>query len=221
MRNYRSLVAAIVAHRHVRAAGPRAEQFGAVLEQRRGLHDRPARGSERIPKQKGKAPSIDVTVVGGPTLTMDKFSLSTTNKTTKVTMKPEKLRPHTDGTETIAIAIVINGQMILDRQRRDSGYDDNSKYPGVLKNLEQAIDKLNLGDAGPPGSKGVVVSYPNGAEIKVPLGDLTEHQRRRARRAEGLQEQDRYRHDVGHRDGDGRAAQSGHRAQSADRRRRR
>ena len=42
----------------------------------------------------------------------------------------------------------------------------------MLKNLEAAIDKLQLGSAGPPGSKGVVVSYSQGAEIKVPMGDL-------------------------------------------------
>ena len=42
----------------------------------------------------------------------------------------------------------------------------------MLKNLEQAIDKLQLGNAGPPGSKGIVISYSTGAEIKVPMGDL-------------------------------------------------
>jgi len=127
---------------------------------------------QKDPKQKGKAPGIDVTVVGGPTLTVDKFSLSTTNKGIKVTMKAEKLRPYTEGTETIAIALVINGQMIWIGSDEIPDLDDNSKYPGVLKNLEQAIDKLQLGNAGPPGSKGIVVSYSNGAEVKVPMGDL-------------------------------------------------
>ncbi len=42
----------------------------------------------------------------------------------------------------------------------------------MLKNLEQAIDKLQLGNVGPVGSKGMVVSYSTGAEIKVPMGDL-------------------------------------------------
>ena len=36
----------------------------------------------------------------------------------------------------------------------------------------RAIDKLQLGNAGPPGSKGIVVSFSTGAEIKVPMGDL-------------------------------------------------
>jgi hypothetical protein len=127
---------------------------------------------QKDPKQKDKAPSIDVTVVGGPALTVDKFSLSTTNKGVKVTMKAEKLRPYAEGTETLAIALVINGQMIWIGSDEIPDIDDNSKYPGVLKNLEQAIDKLQLGNAGPPGSKGMVVSYSNGAEIKVPMGDL-------------------------------------------------
>jgi hypothetical protein len=42
----------------------------------------------------------------------------------------------------------------------------------VLKNLEAAIDKLQLGAAGPPGSKGLVVSYSQGAEVKVAMGPL-------------------------------------------------
>jgi uncharacterized protein YegL len=119
-----------------------------------------------------KQPRIDVTVVGGPTLTVDKFSISTTNKATKVTMKADKLSPYSAGTETIAIALVINGQMIWIGSDEIPDLDDNSKYPGVLKNLEQAIDKLQLGNAGPAGSKACVISYSTGAEVKVPLTDL-------------------------------------------------
>ena len=127
---------------------------------------------QKDPKQQGKAPGLEVTVVGGPKLPLEKFALSTTNKNVKVTMHPEKLREYTDGTETIAIALVINGQMIWIGTDEIQDIDDNSKYPGVLKNLEQAIDKLQLGNQGPPGSKGMVISYSTGADIKVPMGDL-------------------------------------------------
>jgi FHA domain len=123
------------------------------------------------PKQMGKAPGIDVTVVGGQTTTADKLSLSTTNKGIKVTMKAEKVRPYSEGNETIAIALVINGQMIW-IGNDDYEQDENAKYTGVLKNLEQAIDKLQLGNAGPAGSKAEVISYSNGVEVKVPMGDL-------------------------------------------------
>src|SRR4051812_48464280 len=61
------------------------------------------------PKQRGQAPKIEATVVGGSKTTQDKFTLSTTNAGQKVTMKAEKLREYTEGTETIAIALVING----------------------------------------------------------------------------------------------------------------
>jgi hypothetical protein len=126
------------------------------------------------PKQKDKAPSIEVTVVGGQKLPIEKFSISTLNKNTRVTMKAEKLRPYTEGTETIAIALVINGQMIwigTDAWATE-GSNANESYPGVLNNLETAINSLNLGSAGPAGSKGMIVSYSQGAEIKVPMGDL-------------------------------------------------
>jgi FHA domain len=123
------------------------------------------------PKQADKAPVVEATVVGGPKTTLDKFTLSTTNQNQKVVMKATKLRDYVDGTETIAIALVINGQEIW-IGNDDIEIDENAKYAGVLKNLEAAIDKLNLGTAGPAGSKGIVVSYSQGAEIKVPMGDL-------------------------------------------------
>lgn len=125
----------------------------------------------RDPKQARKAPSLDVTVIGGAKVPLEKFSLSTINQGQKVSLKPEKLREYTEGTETIAIALVINGQEIW-VGNDDYETDENAKYAGVLKNLEAAIDKLQLGSAGPPGSKGVVVSYSTGADIKVPMGDL-------------------------------------------------
>jgi hypothetical protein len=123
------------------------------------------------PKQKGKAPQIEATIIGGPKVPLDKLSISTTKNNQKVTLKAEKLREYTEGTETIAIALVINGQMIW-IGNDDYETDENVKYAGVLKSLSAAIDKMQLGNAGPMGSKGIVVSYSTGAEIKLPMGDL-------------------------------------------------
>ena len=76
-----------------------------------------------------------------------------------------------EGKETIAIALVINGQEIwIGNDEYET--DPNARYEGTLKNLSQAIDRLQLGGAGPPGSKAIVVSYSTGAEIKLPMGDL-------------------------------------------------
>jgi len=123
------------------------------------------------PKTAGKAPFIEATIVGGPKTTLDKFSISTTNGNQKVTMKADHLHDYIEGKETIAIALVIEGQEIW-IGNDDIETDENAKYNGVLKNLEAAIDKLQLGGAGPVGSKGIVVSYSMGAEVKVPMGDL-------------------------------------------------
>jgi hypothetical protein len=133
------------------------------------LEVKPADPSD--PKQKGKAPSIEATIIGGEKVPIEKFSISTTNAGQKVSLKAEKLREYTEGTETIAIALVINGQEIW-IGNDDIEEDENAKYSGVLKNLQQAIDRLQLGNAGPPGSKGIIVSYSQGAEVKAPMNDL-------------------------------------------------
>lgn len=133
------------------------------------LQVRPA--DQTNPKERGKAPRIEATVVGGAKTTVDKYSISTTVGGQKVAIKADKFRDYAEGTETIAIALVINGQEVW-IGNEDVEKDANAQYPGVLKNLEGAIDKLQLGNAGPPGSKGIVISYSQGAEVKVPMGDL-------------------------------------------------
>ncbi|HEY5927193.1 MAG TPA: FHA domain-containing protein [Kofleriaceae bacterium] len=123
------------------------------------------------PKRKGKAPQIEATIVSGPNVPAEKLTLSTSHKNQKITMKAEKTRPYAEGTETLAVALVIMGQEIW-IGNDDYEQDENAKYAGVIKNLSQAVDKLQLANAGPTGSKGMVVSYSTGAEIKVAMGDL-------------------------------------------------
>jgi hypothetical protein len=156
------LVGVIAAARFARAEGGGGGNAEVINPQVRVSDD---------PKAKGQAPKLDFTIVGGPKLPQEKFSISTTVNQQKVTLKCDKLREYIDGTEKIAIALVINGQMVwIGNDEVET--DENAKYPGVLKNLESAIDRLQLGTAGPVGSKGIVVSYSTGAEIKVPMGDL-------------------------------------------------
>jgi hypothetical protein len=71
----------------------------------------------------------------------------------------------------LALAIVINGQEIW-IGNDDIEQDENAKYSGILKNLEAAIDKVNLAGAGGPASKAVIVAYSTGAELRMPLRDL-------------------------------------------------
>jgi hypothetical protein len=125
------------------------------------------------PKQKGNAPQVEATIIGGPNVPLDKFSITEAGTKTPVTLKAVSKREYTEGTDTIAIALVINGQEIwIGNDEVETA--EEAKYTGVLKNLTSAIDRLKLGEAGPPGSKGVVVSYSTGAEIKVPMSPLKE-----------------------------------------------
>jgi len=50
--------------------------------------------------------------------------------------------------------------------------DDPSRYPGVLKALASALDKVNFKDAGPAGSTGVVITYADKAIVRIPMGPL-------------------------------------------------
>lgn len=155
-----AVLAALVVGRTARADDAQTELYAHVK-----IPD------QKDPKQKGHAPEIELTVVGGAKVPLEKYSLSTTNNGQKVTIKPSRLRDYVQGNETIAIALVICGQEIW-IGNDDYETDENAKYQGVLKNLEQAIDKLQLGNAGPTGSMGVVISYSTGADIKVPMGPL-------------------------------------------------
>ncbi|MFT3695788.1 MAG: FHA domain-containing protein [Kofleriaceae bacterium] len=122
--------------------------------------------------QPGNPPVIEATLIGAPKTTLDKISLATTGPGgTKIVVKPDKVRPYNEGKETIAIALVINGQEIW-VGNDDVETDDNAKYPGVLKSLSAAIDKLDFATNAPPGSLGMIVSYSQGTDPKLPMGDL-------------------------------------------------
>ena len=123
------------------------------------------------PKHKNDAPYIEVTIVDGQKVPKEKVSISTLVNGQKISLPATNVRDYAEGKETIAIALVINGQEIW-IGNEEVEPDPNAQYQGVLKNLQSAIDKLQLGTAGPPGSKGIVVSYSTGAEVKVPMGPL-------------------------------------------------
>ena len=118
------------------------------------------------PQPKG-APKLEATVIGGARTSADKLAVSVQD----VRLKAERVRTYVEGSEPIAIALVISGQEIWIGNDKCEP-DENAKHPGALEKLAQAIDRLQLGNQGPAGSKGLVVSYSIGAEIKVPMGDL-------------------------------------------------
>ena len=123
-------------------------------------------------KTKDLAPTIEATVVGGPTVPQEKFTLTEPSSKTPIAIKASALRPYTAGTETIAVAFVMNGQEVWIGNDEIEPEDSPARHLGILKNLKQALQTVPFATAGPPGSKGVLISYHDKAEVKVPMGPL-------------------------------------------------
>lgn len=124
------------------------------------------------PKTKDDAPQIEATVIGAPNLPSDKFTLREEGAKQPIEIKPTSKREYNQGTEKLAIAIVLNGWEIWIGNDDVLPEDDPSRYPGVLKALEAALDKVNFKDAGPSGSVGAVITYADKAVVRIPMGPL-------------------------------------------------
>lgn len=124
------------------------------------------------PKTKGDAPQIEATVIGAPNLTVDKFFLVDKSAKPPFEIKAASKRGFNQGTETLAVAIVMLGweMWIGNTSYRPEG--DLTREKGVLIDLQAALDKLNFKEAGPPGSVGMVITYADTAGIRVPMGPL-------------------------------------------------
>ncbi len=123
-------------------------------------------------KAKDDAPQIEATVVGGPTVPVEKFVLVDPSAKPPVTIKASALRPYTAGTEAIAVAFVINGQEVWIGNDELEPEESPARHLGILKNLKQALQTVPFATAGPVGSKGVLISYGDKAEVKVPMGPI-------------------------------------------------
>jgi len=124
------------------------------------------------PKTKDDAPQIEATVIGAPNLPLDKFSVREDGAKQPVELKPISKRDYTQGTEKLAIAIVMNGWEIWIGNDDVLPEGDPSRFPGVLKSLEAALDKVQFKDAGPAGSVGTVITYADSAVVRIPMGPL-------------------------------------------------
>jgi hypothetical protein len=123
-------------------------------------------------KTKDDAPQIEATVIGAPNLPSDKFTLREEGAKQPIEIKPMSKREYNQGNEKLAIAIVLNGWEIWIGNDDVLPEDDPSRYPGVLKALEAALDKVNFKDAGPSGSVGAVITYADKAVVRIPMGPL-------------------------------------------------
>ncbi|HEY0483813.1 MAG TPA: FHA domain-containing protein [Kofleriaceae bacterium] len=125
------------------------------------------------PKTRDDAPQIEATVIGAPNLPSEKFVLRDDSVKQSIEVKPSTKRDYNQGSETLAVVIVMNGsELWLGNDDIPAKDDDPIRCPGVLKPLKDALDKLSFKDAGPPGSLGMVITYADKIIPKIPMGAL-------------------------------------------------
>ncbi len=123
-------------------------------------------------KTKDDAPTIEATIIGGPNVPLDQFTISEANAKVPLSIKASGKHDYNQGTDTVAIALVINGQEIWIGNDDIVEESNPSRYLGVLKGLKTALQNVPFSTAGPAGSMGVLVTYGDKADIKVPMGPL-------------------------------------------------
>ena len=111
-------------------------------------------------------------MIGAPNLPVEKFTLREEGAKTPIELKATSKREYNQGTEKLAIAIVMNGWEIWIGNDKVVPDDDPSKYPGVLESLESALEKVDFKSAGPPGSVGTVITYADKSVVRIPMGPL-------------------------------------------------
>jgi hypothetical protein len=124
------------------------------------------------PKTKNDAPQIEATLIGAPNLPSEKFTLREEGAKQLIELKPLSKREYNQGTEKLAIVIVMNGQEVWIGNDDVLPDSDPSRFPGVLKSFAAALDKVQFKEAGPAGSQGAVITYADTAVVRVPMGPL-------------------------------------------------
>lgn len=124
------------------------------------------------PKTKDDAPQIEAIVIGAPNLPADRFVLVDKSARPPVQIKAVAKRGVQQGSETLALAVVMLGWEMWIGNETYRPEDDPTRVPGALKAVQRAIDKLDLKAAGPPGSVGVVITYGTTAQVRLPMGPL-------------------------------------------------
>lgn len=123
-------------------------------------------------KTRYDAPMIRATVIGGQNVPLDKFTLVEPGSKVPFALKAMQKQEYNQGSDTIAIALVINGSETWIGNDDIEPEESPSRYLGVLKGLKTALQNVPFATAGPAGSLGVLITYGDTAEVKLPTGPL-------------------------------------------------
>ncbi|MBL0214732.1 MAG: hypothetical protein IPQ07_12695 [Myxococcales bacterium] len=83
---------------------------------------------------------------------------------------PTSIQPFSAGPDTIAIAILFNGQEIWTGNDEIEPADSPARYPGALDGIRGGLVELDLAHRLPPGSQAALISYDSAVRELVPMG---------------------------------------------------
>ena len=115
------------------------------------------------------APELRATVIGGPKLPLSQIRLVDERG---VSIGASSLREYKDGSEPIAVALVIAGSEYMMGNDDMVSPDDPSMMHGYNSALRRGLFELDLAHAMPRGSQGMIVTYDEHARVRVPMGPI-------------------------------------------------
>lgn len=115
-------------------------------------------------------PVITATVIGLlPGVVQEKVFLVQTDLAKPVSLPAIAIKKYVEGAETLALMVLVEGHEIW-MGNESYAESEEDKYVGVFTKLPQAFEAL--AGVAPKGSVGGIVVYGQGAELKMPLGDI-------------------------------------------------
>jgi len=128
--------------------------------------------SVKAPASTNQAPQIEATIVGASMRPVDSYTLGEANCRVPYATKAVSVRPFTPRTEPLAVAFVFNGQEVWIGNTDYEPEDSPARYRGILNDLKTALRGDLFATAGAD-SKGMLISYADTAEVRTPMGPLT------------------------------------------------
>ena len=114
---------------------------------------------------------IDAVVQGAPRVPVSRLALRDSRG---VVVPATEVIDFKHGTDTIAIALVVEGGEVWMGNDDFESEDSPTRYLGALKGIKRGIDALDLAHRMPPGSLGMVITYDVRPSIKLPLGPIAQ-----------------------------------------------
>jgi hypothetical protein len=100
-------------------------------------------------------------------------ALELVDKTSQRRVGPIDVKSFAEAGEPMAIVFVMSGQEVF-VGNESLGVASDETFPGLLDRIEAAIDQLDLAHRLPSGSTAGIVTYDNGAKLRLPLSPIAQ-----------------------------------------------